>query len=368
MNKMVEIKPEAKALIVIPEADILTVFTGDFATQFEPHLAKLRTIVAEFQLTSRDASLEKDREEIEDFAWQLLKTRTAIEGHRKILADRLKALPKKNDENGRTMRVAIEEMESAVLEPVVAWKAKEKARVDARVAAIENVKALGAPDIATLTVDQIMWRMRGVESHAPMDEMRDEFADEYERTQRVALGALGAALVARRKLDADQTELAALRKLQAERDAKDAAERAEREKADREREATEGARQAEIDAANRAKERAESEAREAIAKAERDRLAAELAAAEQQRRRLEAEAQARYVADTLAAEKARIEAAKQKAAEDAERARAESIEHQRKVNRAIVDALTEILVSETGAKAVVRAVAAGKIPRLTINY
>jgi thioredoxin-like negative regulator of GroEL len=70
----------------------------------------------------------------------------------------------------------------------------------------------------------------------------------------------------------------------------------------------------------------------------------------------------------------RIEAAKKKAAEEAEAARAADQDHQRKVNRAAVEAIVAILGRgagrdvETAAKAIVSAIAKGKIPQLQIQY
>lgn len=371
----------ALALIQIPE-DRMALFCGEYET-IEALLAPIKRMVEEF--TAYPAT-EEGRAAIKSFNHKLARIKTALDDAGKTVNADLKALPGKIDAKRRQAKATFEGWQNQVYGPLEAWENAEKDRIDKHVKTIGDIRSLGEGELRMLTVDEIAIRMGQVDFLGPKDESgAAEFADEYRRCQRIALELLGAALVARRRYDADQAELAALRKAQAERDAKDAAEqvareakeaaeRAAHEQADRDREATARAEREAADAAQRAADKIESDAREAAAKLEHDRLAAELAAAEAERRRLETEARVRRESDEAAAETARIEADKKKATEEAEAARITDLEHQRAVNRAIVDALIEILGSgagrdlETSAKAIVSAISTGRIPRLTIQY
>jgi colicin import membrane protein len=358
------------ALIVIDEADVMSVFTGDFAEKFEPHIAHLRRIVATFQATARDAKVKADREAIKQFAFKLVKTRTAIEGQGKKLAEKLKALPKQNDDNRRRVRLAIEEMETTVRAPVDAWETEEKARIDAHVANIATIRQLKAETDASTSVEGIVQRMKHVEELTPAEDKREEFADEYRIAAREALGALGTALVARRQYEKDQADLARLRAAAQAQEAKEAAEIELRAAAERQRqEAAEKHQRKQleaIEAAERAERAAEQRARDAIAETERIKLKAERDEAEAERQRLQTIENERIAAET------------KKAEEKAEADRlARRGSHRAKINNAAVAAILKAMPAYDAteeahdmrcAKAILAAIVRGEIPNVTIGY
>ena len=110
--------------------------------------------------------------------------------------------------------------------------------------------------------------------------------------------------------------------------------------------------------------------------AERDRLEAIRVEAETLRLKTEADARKALeaIADNERATRERIEseakakadAEKKQAAEDA--ARAKDTEHRRMVNRAILEALTETGIDDDQAKAVLKAIYSGRVPNVSITY
>lgn len=356
------------ALVVIPsdETSVQTLFTSDFSSGLEPILSRIKREVAEFQKIKRDPTSREDREEIKAFARKLVKTRTGIEALGKALADRLKLLPKKNDENRRTIRVAIENLEVDILAPVSAWEATEKKRIDDHIADIRALEFY-CTQTAANSSDALKRMIDDIEKVVVNSVVCQEFEDDYRLARDKALASLRAALATREQYERDQAELATLRAAQAERDAKERTEREAREASERaERENRERIardHQAAIDAAQRAQREAEQRERDAIAAAESARLRAERDAAEAERRRLEAEAQAKRQAEA--------EAAAQKVEEEH---RAKNKAHRARVNNIAAEAIRHVIDNslalgpEATAKEIIKAIASGLIPAVTINY
>ena len=327
------------------EASVLAFFTSEEGAGRQTVLYRIKREVEEFQKVYRDPSERKDREEIKAFARRLVKTRTGIEALGKSLADRLKALPKRNDENRRIIRTAIETFEVEVLAPVSLWEAEEKFRIDCHLQNVKDIQSLGdavgrqSEELRNFIAD--LGKMK-------IDETQEEFADDYRIARDTALAKLRTALAAAEQHERDQAELAALRAAQAERDAKERAERETQERIAREHQAA----------------IAEAEAKQR--KAERDALMAKFEAEQAERRRLEAEAKAKR--DAEIAELA-------KKAEDEKRARNKA--HRARVNNVAADALANVMEEclDNGlpslgeiARAIIAAIAKGEIPAITITY
>jgi hypothetical protein len=118
--------------------------------------------------------------------------------------------------------------------------------------------------------------------------------------------------------------------------------------------------------------RAESKRKEAAEKAERDRLAAiEAAKAEQARAVREAEEKAKAEAERIERERLAKEAAdrveQKRLADEAER-KARDVEHRRTINQEALAGLVAAGLTEARAKNVIKAVAGGLVPHISVNY
>jgi len=228
-------------------------------------------------------------------------------------------------------------IEDEVLAPLTSWEAEEAAR-KIRLAGI--VKSLGEhvisavyPNIASIE-----------ETIAKLESFDLSIMQEYKIGAESAIAAslkvLKPELERRKEIEAQAAELAKLRAEAAEREQRDrieAAARITREDAEKQ-----AAWQAEID--RRKIEDAEQRIKDAAAQAERDREAA-------------VEAERKRVADAAKRE--------QEAAE----ARAADEKHRNRVNYEAAYALaSECLIDEPAAHEVIKAIANGLIPHITIQY
>jgi len=158
---------------------------------------------------------------------------------------------------------------------------------------------------------------------------------------------------------------------QAELEAREAAVRQQEEKQQAEkeaREAAERAKQAQIEQAAREKEiaekataKAEAAAKKALEDAEKKRLAD----IEAERQRAKAEAEAKELAELKRRE---AEAAEKAKAEAAEKRRIENEAHRKKVHDDIGQAFMVVGLDQDDAEAVLQALIAKQIPRVSINY
>jgi hypothetical protein len=118
--------------------------------------------------------------------------------------------------------------------------------------------------------------------------------------------------------------------------------------------------------------RAETEKKEAAEKAERDRLVAIEAAKEEQARAVrEAEEKAKAEAERIERERMANEAAdraeQKRLADEAER-KARDVEHRRTINQEALAGLVAVGMTEAKAKDIIKAVAGGLVPHISINY
>lgn len=354
----------------------LIVFTEPGA--IDAYLEHVRKAVAEFK---PDISSKKGREAVASMAFKVSQSKTALEKIGKELADVQKEIPKKIDATRKRIKDELDALRDKVRAPLDKWEADEKER---RSAHEFRLQMLGDMAIVSsdLELDELRDRLNKVEQIIAGGNF-EEYSDTYSAFGRDAMNAIGAAIEARQKRDAEAAELARLReesaqreaKERAEREAREAAEQAERAEQERKerderiaREAAERAQReadearkreaekaaARLKAEQNAREQAEREAKEAVERAEREKVEAERRAKEQ------AEAAA-------AAERKRIadEQAKEKA--DAE-AREANKKHVQKIMGAARDAMIALGVSKTDCDKITLAIAQKKIPNVTMSF
>ena len=311
----------SNGLVSVPQASILTVFTEQGV--IDPLLSR---IAEEARKLQADPATAKGREDIASMAYKVARTKTYLDGLGKDLVADMKELPKKVDASRKAMRDFLDALKDEVRQPLDQWEA-EQARVEAERKAQEEAEAQ---------------------------------AKEIEFTHEIAL-----------LLNADY-----------DRKKVEAAQAAEKARLDREEQLRrEGEERAKKEADDKAKAKQEAaKRREAEAKLAQERAEREQALAEQRAKDAEAAAARAQKESEERAEQAAIEATQRerarqeaalKAEAEAREAKERDVEHRRRVNNEIVQALLDAKihgVTESVAKEMVKAIAQGKVAHLAISY
>jgi hypothetical protein len=322
------------SLVTIERPTALSVFTSQEAV--DSMIDQIEKI-ARSQLAF-DVGTAKERKEIASLAFKVAQTKTYIDAVGKDLVAEMKELPRRIDETRKHVRDRLDALRDEVRAPLDAWEAeqeriaKEKAEAEAAAKArAERIAADIAAFVAAPTFvfgkpsSVIAAQLNAFSSLRPFP---DQFDDRFEEATRVWASAIDAltVMLAQTK-EREQFE-------QEQRDRRIAAEAEER--------ARKAAEQQIIDA-RLAQERAE------LAKVD----------AEERAKRAAEEATAR--------ERARIQEEERAAAAEAER-RAKNLKHKKAVNNAALQDLTALGLSDDHGKAVILAIAAGKVSHISITY
>lgn len=351
-------------LIVFEPKDVRATFAcEDPAATFGPILAPIRKAMDEF-IPNASVQTKRDRDAIKKFASQIVKSKTLLESHGKVVADAIKLEPKLVDASRRYVKDTLDAWRDEVRAPYDEWEARENERIQKHENALAQLKELALPnfrDGRPLPARELRISLEAVQAYPETEDACEEYLDGYRNGKAAAVEALTTAIAIREAAEAQEAELAALRAEKEERDRRDAEEAARKAQADREakiaEEAAERARQQAAREAQEAQERAEREAREKIEAAERR-------AAEERRQKEEAERRAQE-----AEARAKEEAEAQKRREEDDRRRREAdTEHKRAVNTAAVQAFVDRGLSEESARQVVIWIAKGEIPAIAIAY
>ncbi len=316
--------------------------------------------------TVYDMSKRKDREACAADAYKVTRTKTAVEKMGAALSAEYKEVPKKIDAQRRDWNTKMDALRDEVRKPLTDWEEAEASRVALHRADLDGM-ADQAREVGGLDVETLRQRIATVES-AAIGESWEEFEAEAHRVKAKALEILNTALAERQKHEAEQAELADLRRKKAEQEQKDREAEIARQAAEKARADAEAKAQAERDAAAKR----EADAKAAQVKAEQDAKDA----AERQRR-AEEQAEAERLASVERAKQA-AEAARQaeikrqadeKAAEEAEqRRREEDKAHKASINNAALAAFIENGLPDECAKQAVILIAKGLIPAIRIQY
>jgi colicin import membrane protein len=306
-------------LVVIEQKNVMTVFTRDGA--IDPILDK---IAKEARSFVGDVSTAQGRKDIASMAYKVAQTKTYLDGLGKALVDEMKELPKKVDASRKSARDFLDALKEEVRKPLDDWEAEQE-RIEAAKKAAAEAEALAKQ----IESDHELALLMNAEFNRQLEErLRAEAEAKLAHERRIAEEA-----AAKAKAEAEEKALA--EKQAAEKallDAKLAQERAEREKLEAEK------------AAEQAKAEAELRAKMAAEQAEKDKLQA----IENERKRIEAVAEA---------------ARKEEEAREADK------EHRKRINNAILKSIiAESGVSDEQGKAIIVAIAGGKIPNVKISY
>lgn len=329
----------------------------------EPYLAKIK---AEIDAFVPDLKTKKGRDAIASMAFKVAKSKTALDNIGKELVAELKEVPKKIDAERKWMRDTLDQWRDDVRRPLTEWEEAEEERVQKHRC---NVDWFGGQVefCRYESAETIRAALADVDAKL-VDESWEELEAEAHRAKARALDALTSHLTAREKHEAEQRELAELRRKQAEQEQKDREARIAREAEERaKREAEEKARSAREAAIKReAEAKAAAERRELELKLAAERAEREKAEAIQREQKAKADAE-RKAAEAVEAEKRRV--AEQQAAEAAEaKRRTKDVAHKTAINRAALDAFVQGGLTEECAKQAVTLIAKKAIPAVSISY
>lgn len=340
--------------------------------------AVIASIEARAREEKRDISTPAGRKAMTSFAFKIARSKTALDDAGKSLVEGLKKQTGAIDRDRKTIRDRLDELKADFLTPLTEWEAEEER--------VQNELTQKLADITAL--EPQLEHLSEVDVDAAADRMRDLYADtEWRHFKQRAADTIKASLDLCAKLSkaafdreeaarivakeaAEQAEAARIEaaRLQAEREERIAAAAAQQAKEAAEREAqaqmAEALRQhqAEQEKAKHAQEAQEQAAAAAAQKAARD-----LEAAEKRAETERAEAAQRELA-AIAAERTRLfnEAEAEK---KAERDRAADKAHKGGIHRdAMTDLMEAVGLSEMSAKAVVVAIATGKVRHVKVSY
>lgn len=350
----------AKELALVPPKETaLQVFQQP--NGLEPYLQKIR---AEIDSFVPDVTTRKGREEIASIAHRVSRSKTALDGVGKELVAELKEIPKKIDAERKRVRDTLDAWRDEVRAPLNEWERAEADRVARHEAAIA-----GLADTATegMSAAEIGARIQALDV-CEIGADWEEFEPEAHRVKAASLATLREALAAREKYEAEQAELADLRRKQAEQEQKDREAAIAREAEERARREAEQQAQAEREAA------AKREA-EAKAAAERRELELKLQAEQSAKRELEAQQRAEQAerdaeakAQAAAAAERQRQADEQARIEAETKARAQDKAHKARVMGEAKDALMSMNITEELARAIVLKIARREIPNVSITF
>jgi hypothetical protein len=353
-----------------------------------------------------DLTTKKGRDRIASLAYKVSKTKTLVDDFGKELVAEEKKRLALIDADRKKWRDECDKLRDEIRKPLTDWEQAEADRIQRHKDAIQKLRELSAPAMGTDSA-----AISGLIAQAETVTLGDhwqEFAAEAGKAKDETLAILRFNLQRRQQYESEQAELARLRAEAARREQEDADRRAAEAKAEAERlaaereaqrirEAEERARREAEEAAAKTRADAEASARAEREAAERARIASEQAEArakaeaeaaklreqDAERRRVESEERAKRDAQEAAerAERDRVAAveaerqraerqriAEQEAAAKAQAEREANKEHMRHINREALAGIMAVGISEEQGKALIKAIASGAVPHVSISY
>jgi colicin import membrane protein len=387
-------------LALVEIADFKLPAPTEFKERLEGVFSKMYAdIDADLARRTVDLSTDKGRKQVAADAYRISKLKTAMAAKASELVADQKAIISTVTKTRQEMEAEFDKRRDLARAPLTAWEETVKIteeRASAERAFMLTIRAQSVDGVlvADMTSSELANLCEDRKNMEFTPEMYGDASTDLWASNVVVIDWLKEAHQSAKDSERDALELAELRQMRVDKEAKEAADEAEREA----REESERERIAEEEAAALAETAAKEEA-------ERERIADEKAKverdAEDARRKEQVEKDAREKADADAAEKikaaedaSRIEiekakadaaavikkadderAAKEKAdrdriaADEAEtKRREEDKDHRRAINRNILTALAECGLNDEQAKAVIVAVAQGHVPHVSIKY
>lgn len=332
-----------------------------------------------------DLKTRKGRERIASLAAKVSKSKTAVEKPGRDYLRRLKEMPKVVEAELREFVAKMDALRDEVRLPLTDWQAAEDARVDKHNSMIRHIEDCGLGLIGGQP-QPFALLFRELEEKITVDEKFEEFEAEAHRAKATALAKLQASFDEHQKREAEQAELARLRREAEERAEQDRIRLAQEAAVEAERERVAQAQQAEREAAARREQELIDQAAAQEREAENQRLQLKLQAEQAERAREQAEAdriatEQRMEQERQAAARREEEAAEQAREDERRRADAAAAEilrqqeareadkaHRASINRAALEAFVAGGMTEECAKQAITLIAQRKIPNIAITY
>lgn len=362
----------------ISEANAPAIYVAGGLHQF------IDLVKAEIEGEVPDLTTRKGRERIASLAAKVSKSKAAVEKPGRDYLRRLKEMPKVVEAELREFVTKMDTLRDETRRPLTEWEAAEDARIDKHNDRLDWVRSLPL-DLAGKSSSDIQALLDTAEAVA-IDESWEEFQAEASGVKDLAVKALRAILAETQLYEAEQAELARLRKEAEERAEQDRIRAAQEAAVEAERQRVAREQQAEREAAARREQELLDQAAAQEREAENQRLQLKLQAEQAERARVQAEAdrvaaEQRAEQERQAAARRADEAAEQARQEERRRADAAAAEilrqqqqrerdvaHRRSINRAALDAFVAGGMTEECAKQAITLIAERKIPNITIQY
>lgn len=366
------------AIEEISEANAPAIYVAGGLQQF------IDLVKAEIEGEVPDLTTRKGRERIASLAAKVSKSKTAVEKPGRDYLRRLKEMPKVVEAELREFVTKMDTLRDETRRPLTEWEAAEDARIDRHNDRLNWLKTL-ADDLGELNSLQL----KGLTAEAEGMQLGahwEEFEAEAANAKDKVLTNLRAALLKREQFEAEQVELARLRREADERAEQDRIRAAQEAAVEAERQRVAQQQQAEREAAARREQELLDQAAAQEREAENQRLQLKLQAEQAERARIQAEAdrvaaEQRAEQERQAAARRAEEAAEQARQEERRRADAAAAEivrqqvarerdvaHRRSINRAALEAFIAGGMTEECAKQAITLIAERKIPNITIQY
>ncbi|HDS1695778.1 MULTISPECIES: hypothetical protein [unclassified Pseudomonas] len=331
-----------------------------------------------------DLTTRKGRERIASLAAKVSKSKTAVEKPGRDYLRRLKEMPKVVEAELRDFVTKMDALRDETRRPLTEWEAAEDARIDRHDDRLNWLKTLADDlgELSSLHIKGLIAEAEGMQLGAHWEEFEAEAANAKDKV----LSTLRAALQKREQFEAEQAELARLRREAEERAEQDRIRAAQEAAVEAERQRVAQEQQAEREAAAKREQDLKDQAAAQEREAESQRLQLKLQAEQAELARIQAEAdrvatEQRMEQERLAAARRQEEAAEQARQEERRRADAAAAEilrqqeareadkaHRASINRAALEAFVAGGMTEECAKQAITLIAQRKIPNIAISY
>lgn len=331
-----------------------------------------------------DLTTRKGRERIASLAAKVSKSKTAVEKPGRDYLRRLKEMPKVVEAELREFVTKMNALRDETRRPLTEWEAAEDARIDRHNDRLNWLKTLADDlgELSSLHIKGLIAEAEGMQLGAHWEEFEAEAANAKDKI----LTTLRAALLKREQFEAEQAELARLRREAEERAEQDRIRLAQEAAVELERQRVAQEQQAAREAAARREQELIDHAAAQEREAENQRLQLKLQAEQAERARIQTEAdrvaaEQRMEQERQAAARRQEEAAEQARQDERRRADAAAAEilrqqeareadkaHRASINRAALEAFMAEGMPEACAKQAVTLIAQRKIPNIAISY
>jgi hypothetical protein len=318
------------------------------------------SIKAKIAASEPDVSTETGRKKIKSLAYQITRSKTAIDEAGKSRTEEWRKLTNQVNAQRKRVREELEELAAEARQPVTEWERAEDERIEAVAEFFDKVrlyKTIGHGEdassirhridaVSRMAIDPAIFMDRTDEAKSTQADVREFLAQAYEAALKAEADARELQQLRQREEARLKAEREAAEKAEQDRIAKEAADRAAEEAKRREEAAAERARAEEKRLAEEAIAKAEREKQEAIVKAEAEKLAL---IREQERK--EAARQAEL--DRAAAEQAKREANKR---------------YRKELTKDAEVAIRNLGIDAAIATQIVAAIIDGKIPHIKMEF